>query len=88
MHFRVCTIHTHTRAHTNKSTGGTGDFIPPQEAGALEVCHRDSSLKLMGGDRWREKERTRDKRTGGRRLVQGGGGGDVGGWTERERRQG
>lgn len=74
--------------HTNKSTGGTGDFIPPQEAGALEVCHRDSSLKLMGGDRWREKERTRDKRTGGRRLVQGGGGGDEGGWTERQRRQG
>lgn len=46
--------HTHTKA--------LGDvwFNSTQEAGALEVCHRDSSLKLMEGDRGRKNGRWRE----------------------------
>lgn len=46
-------LHTHTHAQKHL---GTGDFIPPQEAAALEVCHRDSSLKLMEREREIERE--------------------------------
>lgn len=52
VHFRgVCTSYTHTHTY---------DLIPPQEARALEVCHRDSSLKLMEGDRGRKNGRWRE----------------------------
>lgn len=63
VHFSgVCASYTHTYTERH---WGTDDFIPLQEAGALEVCHRDSSLKLMergrhggrgGGGRFKHRE--------------------------------
>lgn len=52
------------------------DFIPPQEAGAPEVLHRDSSLKLMerdGGCSAQREERkaasTKGETDQGRRRI-------------------